>query len=226
MFPRYLRLFLDPTTTEGGSTTTAQTPPAEKKSDGFEALAAKHSSDGIGLARDLYGQLQAANARVAELSGRVPAEGAVVLAGDDARAWGKYRGLGKPDELKTQLEERAELSGKVSRFERAAVISAVAEASGFNAKVLGTLAGDLEFEVADETVKGKPIKVAYVKEGDKKTALDKYAESNWGDFLPSLKPASASKPLGTPPGRSTTLPKPDAEGERRTPARIAPMGGW
>lgn len=226
MFVRYLRLLLDPTPTDGNGETKPPAPPEKPKPDGFEALAAKHSSDGIGLARDLYGQLQAANARVSELSGKVPADGAIVLAGDDARAWGKYRGLGKPDEIKTQLDERAELSGKVTRFERAAVISAVSEASGFNAKVLGTLAGDLEFEVADETVKGKAIKVAYVKDGDKKTPLDKYAESNWGDFLPSLKPAAAAKTLGTPPGRATPPAKPDPEAERRTPARIAPMGGW
>ncbi len=224
MFVRYLRLLLDPTTTtEGGSTTTAQTPPPEKKSDGFEALAAKHSSDGIGLARDLYGQLQAANARVSELSGKVPADGAIVLAGDDAKAWGKYRNLGKPDEIKTQLDEGTTARGEVAKYARERAVSTVAKAAGFDPDVLGTLAGELEFEVADETVKGKPAKVAYVKDGDKKTPLDKYAEANWPKFLPSLRQAEAPKPLGTPPGRSTTLPRPEPQGERAK-ERILPLG--
>lgn len=221
MFPRYLRLFLDPTPTDGNGD---GKPPAEKpRPDGFEALAAKHSSDGIGLARDLYGQLQAANAKVSDLSAKVPADGAVILSGDDAKAWAKYRGLGKPDELKTQLEEGASAKGQVARFAREKVVSSVAKAAGFDPDVLATLAGDLEFELADETVKGKLAKVAYVKEGDKKTPLDRYAESAWPKFLPSLRQAEPARPLGTPPGRATALPKAEPQGER-TRERILPLG--
>lgn len=211
---------LNPTPVEGGngsSTTTETTKPettattpattttTNSKADGFEALAAKHSNDGVGLARNLWDQLQAANAKVAELTGKVAPEGALVLKGDQAKAWNQYTALGKPEDLKTAIAEGTEAKGQVTKFNREKLVGQVARLAGFDPEVLTTLAGDLDFEIADETVKGKAVQVAKVKVGETSTVLGDYAAKNWAKFMPSLKPSSSTTPqkLGTPPGRIT-----------------------
>lgn len=232
---RVYRLLFDPTAPTEGVTPPATPPaPTTPKSDGFEALAAKHSNDGIGLARNLFDQLQAANAKLSEISGKVPGEGSLVLTAEQAKAWSKYSTLGKPDEVKAWIEEGNTAKGEVAKFAREKVVRTVADVAGFDPDVLATLAGDLEFEIADETVKGKTVKVAKVKDGDQSTPLDKYAESKWAKFLPSLKPSTAPKPLGTPPSRlaATTTQAhrpnitPDPEGNGQIRDRILPIGGW
>lgn len=228
---RAYRLLLDPTTQTEGTTPPATPPAAPPKPDGFEALAAKHSNDGVGLARNLYDQLQAAQSKVAELSGKLPGEGSLVLTAEQAKAWSKYSTIGKPDEVKAWLEEGNAAKGEVAKFAREKVVRTVAEVAGFDADVLATLAGDLEFEVADETVKGKTVKVAKVKDGDQSTPLDKYAEAKWGKFMASLKPSAAPKPLGTPPSRiaatsATYRPNVTPQDDGQPRPRIAPIGGW
>lgn len=213
-------LLLNPAPTEGGNGST-QTTEATKpetasttttttttKADGFEALAAKHSNDGVGLARNLWDQLQAANAKVTELSGKVAPDGAVVLKGDQAKAWSKYTSLGKPEEIETALSEGTAAKGDLAKLNRRETIRTVAGVAEFDADVLTTLAGDLEFEVVDETVKGKTVKVAKVKAGETSTPLADYAATNWPKFLPSLKAGSTPAPkLGTPaPRNGTTTP--------------------
>ena len=211
-----MRFRLDPTPTEGGNgngnTTTTETTKTEAtttaaatttKSDGFEALAAKHSSDGVGLARNLWDQLQAANAKVTELTGKIAPEGAVILKGDQAKAWAKFNSLGKPEDLETRLNEGAAAIGKVAKHDREKHVGEVAKLVGFDADVLNDLAGTLEFEIAEETVKGKVEKVVKVKDGETSKPLAEYAAAKWPKYMPALKLSTtpAGPKLGTPPSR-------------------------
>lgn len=238
------RLLLNPAAVEGGNgsttTTTTEAPKTETastttttapKNDGFEALAAKHSNDGVGLARNLWDQLQAANAKVTELNSKVAPEGAVVLTGDQVKAWNRYTGLGKPEEIETKLTEGTAAIEKVVKFEREKHIGEVAKLVGFDADVLGTLAKDLEFEIADETVKGKTVKIAKVKDGDKLTPLADYAATAWPKFLPSLKAGATQTALklGTPPNRPISgqgnQPVATSQGTESLPKeRLIPFG--
>ncbi len=135
----------------------------------------------------------------------LPPEGAVVLVGDEAKAYPAVKELvtlGKPEEIKAKLENGEKAVGRVAELERQQAVQSAAAAAGYKASVLEKLPGSdkLRFEVKEETVKdaqGKDTKVnvAYVtssEEGATPKKLAEHAEAAWGDFLPSLKQAAAS----------------------------------
>lgn len=137
---------------------------------------------------------QEAERQAAELRKQVPADGAVVLVGDQAKAY---------QELKTQnidltkvpamIKEGSELRSKVAKEERAA---AVKQAAGtkYKEKVLGQLLGDknvLEFKDVlvkkDDGSGTETVKQAYVKNGDTLEALDTYLDREHKDWMDVLK---------------------------------------
>lgn len=141
------------------------------------------------------------------LKGSQIPEGARVLQGDEAKAWDAYVALGKPDALKTSLEDGTKAMNELGGLRKAELHRTVAESLGFKEAVLTTLIekDQLQLEVKEETDKGKTVKVAYAKGVDPKapealTKLSDYAQSKWSDFLPSLKAeTSPARPvLGTP----------------------------
>lgn len=100
--------------------------------------------------------------RVRERSREVPAD-AVVLTGDDARAWEAYRGLGKPDEVTRALDTAKADRAWRSERESADHIGQMAAAVGYNARLL-TLAlnerPDAKLELREVTVSegGREVK--------------------------------------------------------------------
>jgi hypothetical protein len=183
---------------------------------GFQKLLDRYGQDAMRLAESLHHEnfqarqrARELEARVQDLQGQVPGEGAVVLTGDDAAAWAAYRELGAPDTLQTAVTERDELQGRLQGLEREAQIRAVAEAAGFKPSVLAKLEAtaraegrELAFEVRDVEQDGAIVKTPYVTDGETQTSLTEYAAQEWADFLPAL----AATPQGGEPVPGTPYP--------------------
>lgn len=172
---------------------------------------AKHGDQTQALkvfAADLY----AAKDDLKAVRSKLPADGALVLTGDDAREWGAYRNLGKPSDLKRAVEERETFASENATHRRNDELSIVAEKAGVKLPVLKTLAGSLVF--GEAKIKGKDGKEAVVqtvKDGDAEpVAFDEYATKHWGDFLPALKPTATTtttvRQPGTPSRTEATRP--------------------
>lgn len=170
----------------------------------FERLLERHGNSATTVAQLLFTENKELRDKARQLESRLPAEGALVLSGNDVAAWQAYQTLGKPDDIKQGLEERTQLQGQLSGAQRAETLRTVAEAVGFKPTVLTNLdrmakaeGKELAFTVRDEQRDGKAIKVAYVKDGQTETALTDYAQSNWADFLPALSAQGTQQPTGT-----------------------------
>lgn len=121
--------------------------------------------------------------QLTEAAGKVPADGSKVLTVDEAKTYDAYVALGKPADIKTALESKGTAETELTALKREKQIAKAAEAAGFKASVLTTLAGDLDIQV--RPVKDSaPLVVVVTAEGE--TALADYAQAHWADFLPAL----------------------------------------
>lgn len=184
------------------------------KDAAFQRLLDRYKNDAMALAEKLYGenyahreQIRQLERNLTEAQGKAPAEGAVILAPADAAVWAAYQALGKPDELRQGLEERTQLQGKLTGMERETLLRSVADVVGYKPSVLANLeriaraeGRTLGFEVKEQTVDGKPVRVAYVKDGDAQTPLADYAQTHWADFMPALSAQSAQGGSAPPAG--------------------------
>jgi len=206
---------------EGGEGGVAETKPvvvAAKVEDrapdlakAVEGLVARHGDPTAAL-RVLMGENYTLRDQARDLKGKLPAEGSVVLAGDDARHWGDYRKLGAPADLRRAIDAGKQFEAEAGGYRKAELIGRAAEVTAIDGArirpaVLGRLAEGLDIEVRDELNKegkpvlkdGKPVRQAVVKgEGDKVTPLADYAKQHWGDFLPALKAEADARRPGTP----------------------------
>lgn len=191
--------------------------PAQGKADpeaAFTKLLDKHANDGIALARLLHGENHDLRQKNADLRGKVPTDGSVVLSGDQAKEWSAYQALGKPEDLRKTVREHPDLAAKVSAFEREKEVAGIGQIAGMKPSVLQLLADRdrVAFEVREGKEKGKdgkPTQVVMVKAGDADPVpLDDYAAKHWSDLLPSLKPDAGTQaqrrgtPNFDPPGQS------------------------
>lgn len=221
---RLNRCLLDPQGGEGGDGTPAPAPTPTPGADDFDVkaavqgLLAKHgdAERAMGyLLRDNQGYRR----RNADLKAKVPPEGAVVLGGDDARAWEEYKALGKAGDLKQALLERDRVKADLDGLRRAEVHTQAAEIYGYEPKVLGRLIEQdkLTLEVKDEQVKGKPARVALVKHRDDQgkdvtSKLPDYAARAWPEFLAALTHKASGPPPGTPLRAPAAGPPPPTRG--------------
>lgn len=217
------RILLDPQGGEGNGTgggaptTTPETPADAKGADlvkGVEGLISRHGDPTAAL-RVLMGENYDLRDKNREILKRLPSEGSIVLTGDDAKRWGTYRELGEPAEIRRGLGERDQYKAESDGFRKAEVVRSAAEASGYDASVLSTLAKDLE--IVMDTLKdergnligkdgkllakdSKGVPAAFVKgEGEAMVSLETYAVEHWAKFMPSLKAeAEKSRPIGSP----------------------------
>lgn len=114
--------------------------------------------------------------------------GAVVLSGDDAKAWEAYTKLGTPKELKKIAEELPQLKAQVEGQTLAQSLQEIAEATGLNHEVLNEWATGKKGEGVTFLTKDQDgAKVPYVKvetKGDdgkvqvQEHELTAYAEQN------------------------------------------------
>lgn len=142
---------------------------------------------------------------------KVPGDGAVVLSGDEAKAYPTLKelaALGSPDEIKGKLDRVDDVEGKLKARERRDAVAAAVKAQGWADDTVETLL-DLRsldgasFEVKREKVKkdGKDeeVDVAFVTlsgEGQKAQKLSEFAEST--PSLKGLKTGAASSGGGAP----------------------------
>lgn len=102
----------------------------------------------------------------------------------------QYKGLGTPDEITGEMEEKKQLA-------HTSMVVEAAAASGFKFSVLERLTNGLDLKMQD----GK----AFI--GDK--PIEDYANENWQDFLPSLKREEDNKRIKfVTQSRAVDTPKP------------------
>lgn len=202
------RLLLSPDGNDGGND-------EEVRNAGFQKMAERYRDDVTGMAKELYAdnfQLRRKNnelsGQISDLKTRVPTEGSAVLSPQEAQDWAAYKALGTPTEIKTAVDERVTLQGKMDSMAREATIRDVASTAGFVYDVLldadmlaQSKAGKkLSYLVKEVETDGVKSKVAYVKDGDTETPLSTYAEENWPKLMPSLvvkeESSSQSRPTG------------------------------
>jgi hypothetical protein len=224
MFGRFL---LEPQGGEGGGSTTTEVKADDAKAGdkgadlvkAVEGLISRHGDPTAAL-RVLMGENYASRDRIRELTARLPAGSSLVLDGDDVKHWNTYKQLGTPGDLKKSLDAGQQFEAEAGGFRKAELVRSAAEVHGFKPSVLGTLARDLDIEIAEAKGKdGKPVRVAVVRgEGDSKTPLTEYAEAHWADFLPSLRADPAARPVGTPTlQRPRTVPAGSGTAAKRRP---------
>lgn len=161
------------------------TPPAPSDpAAAFNNLMAR-SSDAAALARQLFEENFRYRTELREAQRQLPAQGAAVLTPEQSLAWAAYQQLGAPDQVQTTLQQAQQLRRDLE-------LRSVSDATGYKFGVLKQLAGDVAFEVRDETKDNQPIKAVYVKVDGKDVPLETYASERWADFLPALKPAAAA----------------------------------
>lgn len=160
----------------------------------FEKLVARKGGDSNAVALMLFDENKRYRDTINDLRGKVPAEGAVVLAGADAQAYEAYKALGKPEEVKAAIEKRDQLQGQLDDVTRDATIRDAAAAAGFKFSVLSERdkvarkvdGKTLMFAVREVERDGKRSNVAFVKDGDTEKPLSEYAAEKWADYMPAL----------------------------------------
>lgn len=187
------------------------------KEGGFKRLLERNQNDAIRVAEKLYdenhGHREAKRKleqQVADLTGKVPAEGAVVLVGDDAKAWASYKALGAPDALTTALADKDRLAGEVGKMQRDRLFGDVATAAGYDKDVLMQIAPDLKYVVEEVERNGKKAPAAFVLEGERgetKTPIADYMKKHHEKYLPVLQLTPSTPSYGN--GRG---PKPAGVG--------------
>jgi hypothetical protein len=176
----------------------------EGVADKFQARLAKMKGDAQAFAFQLYRDNYDLRQKNAELRARVPAEGAVILTGDDAARWQAYTALGAPDEVQAALSEGSTAKAEAARLQRAQTVQQAAQAAGFKPAVLERLIGDLPLALAD----GK----ATVQTEAGAVDLAAHAEAAWPEFLPALRAGTDPAPPRVPsqPAGGTTGAKQSA----------------
>jgi hypothetical protein len=205
------------TETKGPDGKPAEPPVTPDLSKAADGLVAKHGDPTAALLV-LLGENYKARDTVRELKAKLPADGSLVLTGDDAKAWSRYRAAGDPKTVEAALTERDAYRTEAEGYRRDKHHADVAAVAGYKPAVLTRLAttDGLSLRVDDGKDKlGKPVKLAVVvaKGADDKetvTPLADYAAAHWQDFLPALAAVSAARPLptGTPAPRHETPPRP------------------
>jgi hypothetical protein len=155
-------------------------------SAGFQNLLQRNQGDAMAMANRLYDENYQLRQRNRELSGRVPAEGTVVLSGEQATAWQAYQQLGSAQELQQRLDAAQTATAELTTLRRSAQLSEVAQIAGYKPSVLTQLAGDREFEIREVETDGTKVKAAYVKDGEQLRPVAEYAQAAWADFMPAL----------------------------------------
>jgi hypothetical protein len=138
---------------------------------------------------------RALNEELTAIKAKVPADDHVVLTPAEAQEYETYKALGKLDEIQTRLDASETTETELTELKQKDVLREVADLHGYKLSILvdrDKAAGGLEVSFKTDS---KGNKVAHVKDGDKETPITEFAETNWADYLPSLKVETASQPL-------------------------------
>jgi hypothetical protein len=160
---------------------------------------------------ELEGENQRLEAEVDRLGLLIPQQGDVVLKGDDAKAWPLFKALGKPEDVKKQLDELPALRTTVSDAQRKGSAAEAAALLKWNPDATSGLVLDkgLVVSLVDGKDKdGKAIKVAHVRPKDDEKAatvpMEDWVKTNAAYLLPALSATGGSS--GTSGGSTSTTP--------------------
>ena len=177
----------------------------DKVPEGFMNLLKREGEDTLQASLKLYSEnfeLREARRKLQEevdelkKSSNVP-EDQTLVSKEDAELLVKYKELGTPDEI-------GKVSTDFSSMQRSQVLAKVAKTAGYEPSVFNRLAGELTFEEREETIDGEKKLFIVVLPGEGKEAvrIDEFADANWKDFLPALKPENEG---GTTQTQTATL---------------------
>lgn len=199
--PRWISLSVEPEATPAGGGTDLS-----KVLESFNGKLAKHNNDAMQFAQQLFTEnftlredKRKLNARVDELQGKVPADGTLVLTGDDAKAWNSIKELNlTADQIKEKLQSSSDATAELASLRRKELMREVQDVEDYKASVLSDiLPGDLPIEFKDHEADGKKKKRAFIKikenGTDKELLLSEYIEENKADYLPALKVEQATQ---------------------------------
>jgi hypothetical protein len=164
-----------------------------------------------GRIRELKAKLQEAEDK---LKTATPAEGAVVLTGDDAKRWTAFQALQKtPEEIAAALEAGETARGQLATYEWEGAARKAAQLAGLNPDALLVAPGvrDLSFEVQKVTEDGKEVERAFVREG--KDAAPKPLGKEYVEGRDQWKPLAPALLAGEAPQQ------PSPRGIQMTPER-------
>ena len=195
----------------------------DKVPEGFMNLLKREGEDTLQTSLKLYTEnfeLRADRRKlqdeVAELkkSSDVP-EDQTLISKEDATLLTKYKEMGTPEEI-------GKVSTDFTTMQRSQVLAKVAETAGYEASVFDKLAGDTTFEEREETIDGKKSTYIVVLPGEGKEAIriSEYAEANWKDFLPALKPENGGTTQTTVTTQGTEFVKQKGKGDSTKPKSV------
>lgn len=152
---------------------------------------------------DLRDERRTLAERLATIERQLPPNGAVVLVGDDVKAWEGYKALNlAPDKVKERLTNEERLVAETTRAQVGTLAQQAAQSYGWNADALGELIADkaitLEMRDATVSVNGKQEvrKMPFARKTSDTTAplvpLSEYVERNHKIYVPAL----VTKPQG------------------------------
>lgn len=200
----------------------------------FQSRLTKMNGDAMAFATQLFDEnfhlredKRVLGEELVAVKAKIPADDHVVLDPAEAQDYEAYKAIGKPKDIKDRLTSSETVETELADLKQKDVLREVADLHGYKLSILvdrDKAAGGLEISFKNDA---KGNKVAHVKDGDKETPVTEFAETNWADYLPSLKVETASQPLaavkGTPksPRANGAHGDPNADKQARAAARQA-----
>lgn len=133
---------------------------------------------------------------------RVPADGAVVLSADDAKAWDAYQKLGTPADVEKAVTDGKTSGEKLAALERNESVRAAAAAEQLNADALLALPNLPAITLKDVKDGEATVKRAFVTiEGGQETALRDFGKQTYAALWPAVEATGEQQQAGAGSGR-------------------------
>lgn len=206
-----MRVYLDPTATEGG----AATPPAPAPTPApdlnklFKDALKSHDSDAAKLAREIFEDRARLQADLEATKAKLPTEAQRVISADDHALYQMYRAMGTPADIDERIKELADHKTKLAALEHERACVKACESLGWDPKVFSALKGVDQLAITWKQVlnrAGKHDDVPHVKDGETDVPLKDWAEKQWPHLMDALARTNA-RDAGSVP-RRTTQPGP------------------
>ncbi|MBZ9712187.1 hypothetical protein [Deinococcus multiflagellatus] len=175
------------TTVQGTGDQTAQGGGERRMTDAEWRQMRRTQLDGADL-KELVNKVIDLEASNFKLRQRETPEGGKSLTPDEAKEWEAYRALGKPADLKTELETGKLAVTERDTLKRSAEVATVADVAKAKASVLTER---LDRDSLSAKVQGEGDKRAvhvFDKDGKDLGELKTYAQQHWADYVPALFP--------------------------------------
>lgn len=165
----------------------------------FQALLEKHQKDGVALASTLFDENFKLRESNRELKKKIPAEGSVVLTGDDAAEYQAFKALDiKADAVKKAMDSLPELEKKNKELAGMESLRELADIGLDGSKLkLSVLKDQIQTKFPDAVISfkdekdkdGKAVRTAFIKKSEKDSEQNftEFANAELADYLPSLK---------------------------------------